>query len=101
MRTCSQCGGEDREIPTPDGAEHWVVPELRWLPAGQTEISPRDGRAGWRVRMVQARRAMERLICRDCLAANFDRDRLWAGLRKAARKAEQKPGDSYILALCE
>ncbi len=100
MRSCAQCGGEDREIVTGADSEHWVVPELRWL-AGGRELTRRELGQGWRRRMVQGQAAMARDMCRDCLNLNAVRDEVWGDLKDAARRLEQAPADRYYAALCE
>lgn len=101
MRVCSQCRSVDREILIPGAAaEHWVVPELRWLPAGGA-MTRREAAAGWAQRMVQGKPAIERLTCRECLNLNAVRDGVWAAMRADARGLEQKTVDRYYLSLCE
>ena len=106
MRICTQCGAPDRETPSGETEpEHWVKPEIRWVPKGQTEGTRRRlERAGWAFRLFQGREAMERLTCVDCLRRNTDRDAVWEGMRREARRLEKGPEaafDGYYQMLCE
>ena len=105
MRVCSQCQQPDRELPGGEEPEHFVKPEIRWVADG---MSPREKRrmeaAGWTLRVFQGRNAMERMMCVDCLRTNEERDKIWEGLRRDAKKLERQPAAAfggYYQMLCE
>lgn len=103
MRKCCQCGRDDHEIPTPDGVQHFVVPEIRYIKDIE-ELTPRLMRLGWRGRAAfQGREAIERMICVECLNANDLRDRVWGQMREDARRLEKKStsDEEYYAVLCE
>lgn len=107
MRTCSQCGEDDREISQgpEEEPEHFVKPEIRWAPAGMTAAGKRRfEKGGWEARTFQGREAFERMTCVDCLRNNEDRDRTWEAMRKQARELETPPAQAmggYYLTLVE
>lgn len=95
MKTCCQCGVEDRPIPeaarSGEGMEinHYVAPELMFLKTAEY-LSPRLKRQGWRERdPMQGRRVLERDVCRDCMNSNYIREELNQEQRSKALKLEQ------------
>ena len=86
----------------PDG-EHFVQPEIDYLKEGQ-ELTPRQVRLGWFDRGIfQARRAIERDICMDCLNGNYIRRQLNSEQRKKALALEkdQTGEDNFYLLLAD
>jgi hypothetical protein len=100
VKTCVQCGAPDRQMP--DG-EHFVQPEIDYLKEGQ-ELTARQLRLGWFDRGIfQARRAIERDICMDCLNVNYIRRQLNSEQRKKALALEkdQSSEDNFYLLLAD
>lgn len=83
--------------------EHFVKPEVRYI-KGPEEVTARLKRAGWEYRTFQARPAMERMTCVDCLRVNEVRDEVWGGLRDEAKRLEPPKDvvlDGFYQDLCE
>lgn len=112
VKHCSQCGKEDNPIvemiPSEDGTEivqrvsHSVRPEIQYLKAGEN-ITPRQQRQGWTQRIFQARPAIERDVCINCINANYIRRQLNAEQRSKAKKLEESQGaeENFYLVLCD
>lgn len=105
MKTCSQCGNQDRPFVQnkADGTgteiAHFVVPEIQYL-KDNGEITLRQIKIGWKQRVFQGRTAIERDICMDCLNSNYIRRQLNAEQRSKALALEKdQNGDSnfYLL----
>ena len=110
MKTCTQCGAEDRRAPTVDFYEdangivhgeegHYVQPEIRYLKEGEN-LTAREKRQGWHQRIFQGRPAIERDTCIDCLNSNYIRKQLNGEQQAKAKALEIKQtgeGNFYLL----
>lgn len=85
--------------------EHFVKPEILYLDRGEDASRlPRLLRAGWKQRTFQGRVAVERFTCVNCLNENALRDKVWAEMKRDARRLEQQQKTSssnYWLNICE
>ena len=106
MKVCSQCGALDVAIPTigtfvnengePElnPLRHFVRPFIEYLPEGKS-ITERQKRLGFHQRTFQARQAIERDLCMDCINANYIRRQLNSEQRrKAAALEKEQTGES-------
>jgi hypothetical protein len=111
VRTCSQCGAEDRilnhdPLPGIDRGEldipHFVREHIEFMKEGQ-ELTPRQIRQGWTAKVIQARRAMYRFLCMDCLNTNYIRRQLNSEQRTKALKLEERETgeENFYFRLCD
>jgi hypothetical protein len=106
-RACAECGAEDRAVVMPgevgDGGgpvyDHHVRIDLRFI--AKEYVPLRLQAKGWQYGFIQARHAMFRFLCRDCIAKAYERDEVWQEQRTIALQAEGKKQKSFYNILCE
>lgn len=103
VRTCGQCGTADRELPgaIDDPARHFVTVEMRHLSKmrgmerAEDQADPvkmlRLKRQGWKEMICpcHGQKAVQRIICMDCLNSNELAEKMQAEYRRDALRLEQ------------
>lgn len=116
VRTCVQCGALDRELPGPvdDPAKHFVTIEMRHLekmPGMQRAEDQADPRKqlrlksqGWKelVCPCHGQKAIQRVICMDCLNSNEIAGKLHREYQRDAARLERQPlEENFYAILCD
>lgn len=101
-RFCASCGVEDVvHLAHEEGGtrvEHSVTIELRYLKK-RDDYTPRLQAQGWKPRIHQGREAMERFMCRPCIAGHEEMDKEFRQKRATELRSNQQR-DTYYTAVC-